>query len=323
MSFYLRELTHSVAPARDQVDWEECGCPLCGNANCSPLVEAPDRTPGGSGMWFMVVQCHECGLCYTNPRPSQASMGLFYRGDYAPHQVLDERRLKRSHWWHRLPLMRNRQDRLRRQMPRHGERRLLDFGCGSGSFLLRMRGQGWRVTGLDMSEAAVSRLRGDFGLHALCGSLPHPALEDGSFDVITMWQSLEHVHQPLEALLAAKQLLAPGGKLIAAVPNIDSLAFRMFGSAWNGLDLPRHLVHFTPHTLSLMLRRAGFRVGRIGMVRRGGWLRGSARLATRQSAHRHSRWFHLLEGKAMSNFASWYGYWTGQADCLLAIATRR
>src|SRR5579872_4834123 len=123
MSFFLRELTQSIAPARDRVVWEECACPLCGHAGCSPLVEAPDRMPGAGGMWFMVVQCHECGLCYTNPRPSPASIGLFYCGDYAPHQVLDERRLKRSHWWHRLPLLRNRQDRLRRQMPRHGEGR--------------------------------------------------------------------------------------------------------------------------------------------------------------------------------------------------------
>ena len=111
----------------------------------------------------------------------------------------------------------------------------------------------------------------DHNLHAFSGSLPHPALEERSFDVITMWQALEHVHQPLEILQSAHQLLCPGGKIIITVPNIDCLAFHLFGTAWNGLDLPRHLVHFSPTTLRLMLKRAGFRPGRVTMVRRS-WL---------------------------------------------------
>ncbi len=203
----------------------------------------------------MVAQCHACGLCYTNPRPSMAGMNAFYPADYVPHELPGNRRLKQPRWWHRVPFVRNRHDRLRKQLRPSGKARLLDFGCGSGSFLLRMRNQGWQVTGLDVSETVVERLRSTFSLHAFTGSLPHPALESGTFDVITMWQSLEHVHQPLETLTAAKELLAPGGQLIIAVPNIDSLAFRLFGTAWNGLDLPRHLVHFTPHTLRLMLQR--------------------------------------------------------------------
>src|SRR5438874_120729 len=83
----------------------------------------------------------------------------------------------------------------------------VEWGCGS--VRLRMRQQGWNVTGVGMSGAVVDRLRADFGLQALSGSLPHPALEDSSFDVITMWQALEHVHQPLEILRAARNLLAP------------------------------------------------------------------------------------------------------------------
>src|SRR5205823_4386530 len=123
-------------------------------------------------------------------------------------------------------------------------------------------------------------------------------------------------HQPLDILRAAHHLLAPGGKLIVAVPNIDSLAFRWFGSAWNGLDLPRHLVHFSPATLRLMLQRAGFRVGRVCMVRRSGWLRNSARLATRHFPQ-HPRWSRWLQGKTLSNLASWYGYCMCQSDCLM------
>jgi SAM-dependent methyltransferase len=319
MSFYLREPVILAERSRTGVDWEECACLLCGSSNWKPLVEAPDRARGGTGLWFMVVQCQECSLCFTNPRPAAPTLERFYPLDYAPHRRA-RIRANGPRWWQRL--LANRLKLARKALPVHGQGRLLDFGCGSGSFLLRMRQQGWNVTGLDMSEAVVDCLRSQHGLHALTGSLPHPALEEGSLDVITMWQALEHVPQPLEVLRVAHQLLTPGGKLLVTVPNIDSLAFRWFGSAWNGLDLPRHLVHFRPATLRLMLQRAGFRTVRVSMIRRSGWLRASARLATRHWPPQ-TRWCRWLQGKIMANAASWYGYCTRQADCLMATASRK
>jgi SAM-dependent methyltransferase len=320
MSFYVGESADLRERAGTGIDWEECACLLCGGANWVPLVEAPDRALSGRGLWFMVVQCKECGLSYTNPRPSTRSLAQFYSPDYRPHQFAHGR-VRPARWWQRLPLLRQRQDLVRKILPVRGQGRLLDFGCGSGSFLLRMRQQGWTVTGLDMAEVVVERLRAQFGVHALTGSLPHPALDEASFDVITMWQALEHSHEPLDILQAAHKLLAPGGKLLVTVPNIDSLAFRWFGLAWNGLDLPRHLVHFNPATLRQILQRAGYRSVRISPVRRSGWLRDSARLATGCLA-RNASWPRWLQGKTLSNLVSWYSYWTRQADCLLATARR-
>jgi 2-polyprenyl-3-methyl-5-hydroxy-6-metoxy-1,4-benzoquinol methylase len=320
MSFYLHASADPSERAGVGIEWEDSPCLLCGCADWVPLVEAPDRACGARGLWFMVVQCRECGLAYTNPRPSVRSLAQFYAQDYRPHQFAHAR-ARPPHWWQRLPLLRQGQDLARKALPIHGQGRLLDYGCGSGSFLLRMRRQGWTVTGLDMAEAVVERLRSEFGLHALTGSLPHPALDDASFDVITMWQALEHVHEPLETLQAAHKLLVPGGKLLVSVPNIGSLAFRWFGLAWNGLDLPRHLVHFTPATLRHILQRAGFRAIRIAPVRRSGWLRDSARVAASCFAGT-AAWHRWLQGRTLSNLVSWYSYWTRQADCLLATARR-
>src|SRR5262249_10576488 len=157
----------------------------------------------------------------------------------------------------------------------------LDFGCGGGSYLRRMHGAGWQVVGLDVSAAAVERVRTDLGLPALAGTLPHPLLEPAGFDVVTMWHSLEHVHDPPAVLREGRRLLVPGGRLLVAVPNIDSLAFRWFGPAWYALDLPRHLTHFTPRTLTLMLQQAGFRPGPVRMVGHSHWVRSSAKLACR------------------------------------------
>src|SRR5207248_758081 len=160
----------------------------------------------------------------------------------------------------------------------------------------------------DSSPAAVSRIREELGLNALVGSLPHHELRQESFDVITMWHALEHVHDPLDVLRQARRLLAPGGKLVVAVPNIDSLPFRWFGHAWYGLDLPRHLTHFSAWTLKLMLQRAGFGVGPVRMVRHSDWLRSSARLAER--CPRLPHWHRWLRTKPASRVASWYSYVT-------------
>jgi 2-polyprenyl-3-methyl-5-hydroxy-6-metoxy-1,4-benzoquinol methylase len=206
-------------------------------------------------------------------------------------------------------------------LPWHGEGRLLDFGCGGGIFLERMAEQGWRVLGLDASASTVERIRTELRLPALVGSLPHPELEPASFDVITMWHSLEHVHQPLDTLRHAFRLLAPGGRLYVATPNLASWAYRWFGKDWFGLDLPRHLTHFTPASLRLMLERAGFQLReRVRMVRHSDWLRSSAKIACRQPDAR--AWQHWLTRKPVARLVTWLSYLAGKADCMMAIAER-
>jgi SAM-dependent methyltransferase len=87
---------------------------------------------------------------------------------------------------------------------------------------------------------------------------------DGPFDAITMWHVLEHLPEPLAALERAAELLAPGGRLVVSVPNNDSWQARLGGDDWLHLDIPRHIYHFTPGSLSQLVERAGFRVERIG-----------------------------------------------------------
>jgi 2-polyprenyl-3-methyl-5-hydroxy-6-metoxy-1,4-benzoquinol methylase len=202
--------------------------------------------------------------------------------------------------------------------PRPG--RLLDFGCGGGSFLKRMADHGWQVTGLDAAVGAVRRVQAELGLTALAGSLPHPDLRPCSFDVVTMWHSLEHVHRPLPILREAYKLLVPGGKLIVAAPNIESLPFYWFGPSWFGLDLPRHLTHFTPKSLTAMLQTAGFRVESTRMLRHADWMRSSARLAVAQK--RGGTWSRLLRWKPAAKVVAWGCYAAGMSDCMMAVAER-
>jgi 2-polyprenyl-3-methyl-5-hydroxy-6-metoxy-1,4-benzoquinol methylase len=318
MSFFPRDLAAPVAAPGPSIEWEESNCPLCDGRRSSPLLEAPDNAPGGSGLWFAVVQCQECGLCFTNPRPSPATIGRFYPAVYLPHRTPTRRKRRRRSAKRILSWPRKCSER--QALPWHGQGRLLDFGCGGGSFLDRMNRQGWRVTGLDACRPAVQRVQADLGLRALAGTLPHPELRPGEFDVITMWHSLEHVHAPLQTLREAHRLLASGGKLLVAVPNIDSLPFRWFGRAWFGLDLPRHLTHFAPWTLRLMLERAGFRAAPVRMIRHSEWLRLSAKFASRQPRGPH--WYRWLTVKPASRLATWYSYLTQQCDCMMVTAVK-
>jgi 2-polyprenyl-3-methyl-5-hydroxy-6-metoxy-1,4-benzoquinol methylase len=302
------------------LDWEETGCLLCGSRQTRPLVEAPDVHGTGSGPRFQVVRCNDCGLCFTNPRPSPASIGRFYRSDYEPHQGcgLSERQRHRARWRRHMPEFWRARHPAGRGLPWHGQGRLLDFGCGSGAFLELMHLQGWRVLGLDISQETVGRIRRELNLPALAGTLPHPELRRGQFDVVSMWHSLEHVHRPLDVLKHARDLLAPGGELVVGVPNIAGGPFRWFGPAWFCLDLPRHLTHFSPSTLRRMVEAAGFRVERVRMLRASDWLCRSARRA-QQGQHPGPRW---LRFRPLARLAASYLCWTGQSDSMLLTAIK-
>ncbi len=304
---------------RPAVAWEEAPCPLCGRDDPAMMLEAPDPV-GGDGLWFAVVRCEHCGTAYTNPRPTPDTIARFYPPDYRPHRR--PRKMQQSRPARPLgSLLFGRPCNERRgTLPWHGQGRLLDFGCGGGGFLKRMADQGWRVTGLDAAVGAVRQVQEELGLQALVGSLPHPELPPCSFDVVTMWHSLEHVHRPLAILREAYQLLVPGGRLVVATPNVESLPFYWFGPSWFGLDLPRHLTHFTPRSLRAMLETAGFRVEMVRMLRHSDWLRSSARLAARQG--RGGWWAKLLRWKPAAKAVAWACYAAGLSDCMMAVAER-
>jgi 2-polyprenyl-3-methyl-5-hydroxy-6-metoxy-1,4-benzoquinol methylase len=308
-------------PTAPAVVWEETACPLCGRASGSPVLEAADPLPPHrTGLVFAVVRCPDCGLSYTNPRPNERTLPQFYPADYRPHRrpgKLKQARRARP-FWSRV-FGRPCAER-RGALPWPGPGRLLDFGCGAGGFLKTMADQGWQVTGLDAAVGAVNQVRDEHGLTALVGTLPHPDLRPGSFDVVTMWHSLEHVHRPLAILRAAYELLVPGGKLVVATPNIASLPFRVFRRSWFGLDLPRHLTHFTPDTLAAMLQTAGFRAEPVRLLRHSDWLRSSAKLArARGDGGLLAR---MLTWKPAAKTAAWMCYVLGASDCIMCVAER-
>jgi SAM-dependent methyltransferase len=136
--------------------------------------------------------------------------------------------------------------------------RLLDVGCGDGRFITDMQALGWNAEGIEVDPQAVAEARRR-GLRVQCGSLTHLHFDDACFDAVVLNHVLEHVHDPGKLLRECCRILRPGGQFRVFVPNAGGLGHRQFGRNWGGLDPPRHLYHFTPQALRVLIARAGFR----------------------------------------------------------------
>jgi 2-polyprenyl-3-methyl-5-hydroxy-6-metoxy-1,4-benzoquinol methylase len=335
---------HDFGPA--DVELEHVACPLCGETDFDTIVQTHGFDTDLAGD-FRVVQCTRCGLGYTNPRPTQSSIGQFYRPDYGPHEGHDWDDGWRGRWRRRLEHAVLRSDfnyppqpsdawtraaallgrawfRSRRQratwVPYRGAGRLLDFGCGGSSFGRQMKEYTWTVEGLDRSALVATKVERELGIRVHVGTLPHPDVPPSTFDAITMWSSLEHVHDPRQVVGAARDALRPDGILVVYVPNLAGWSFHAFREAWLGLDLPRHLTHFTPETLRDLLDREGFRVRQLHQIGRDGWLRKSARRARRLGVG--SQWSRACAWKPIALARSRWTELTQRADSILALAER-
>jgi 2-polyprenyl-3-methyl-5-hydroxy-6-metoxy-1,4-benzoquinol methylase len=338
---------------RNGVVWEETPCPLCGASDATEVLVAPGEAVGEV---YRVAQCRRCDMVYLNPRPDRATIGHFYAEDYPSYQAPKEApKRKAGGRWAAVrgrlvrlacarafgdprPLTRW-SDRLLAALaalafqpdrdsltalPFQGQGRLLDFGCGSGWYAKRMSDRGWTVTAMDFNPKSLEQVARRYGLRTLAGTLPHPEIADASFDVVVMGASLEHVHCPHEVVGAAARALRPGGLLVVDVPNFSAIARRWFGLDWWPLELPRHLLHFTPATLSRLMTMHGLETVELRSLPRASWMRLSLANRRRRQGEPGGRgWIAALSKMRLtaSLMTRWTG-WAGRADDLRVIARR-
>lgn len=230
-------------------------CPACGSADVRTVLEAEDHTV--SHEVFSVVQCQACGLRFTAPCPGEDRIGAYYASeDYISHT--DTRRGLVNKLYHAVRSLTLQQKR-RWVESYTGARtgQLLDIGCGTGAFLQTMRQAGWTVTGLEPDEKARDVARRRYQLAPLPpGELWR--LGEGSFQAITLWHVLEHVHDLHGYLEQMHRVLHPQGRLFVALPNYTSLDARIYGPYWAAYDVPRHLYHFSPEAFAGLTARHGF-----------------------------------------------------------------
>jgi 2-polyprenyl-3-methyl-5-hydroxy-6-metoxy-1,4-benzoquinol methylase len=200
-----------------------------------------------TGEHFSVHACAGCGLAATYPRP--ASLDRFYPAYYRRYGFLARRVLA---WLYRL--------RVRSWAGTlEPAGRVLEVGCGGGWMLRALADRGWKVAGIERTADSASYARRLNRVPVFIGELE--ALKPGpQFDLVVLFQVLEHLPDPLLTLRRCAALLKPGGHLIVSVPNLRSWQARVAGTGWFHLDVPRHLFHFTPETLAALLDRTGFQV---------------------------------------------------------------
>lgn len=246
-----------MMPTSEQ--FEEPACPLCSGHEAKPFIEAEDDLGGRRGR-FQFQRCAACGLVYQTPRLRFEHIGRYYDEEYIAHR-------KKTDWGVFTPLYdwamgKHDRDKLalvQRYRRLDANSRVLDIGCGAGTFLARVvKETGAQVHGVDFKDLSELPWMADVAFHH--GTLAEQDFGDTRFDLITMWHFLEHDYAPLDTLAQARRLLAPGGQLVIEVPRLDSLSFRLFQERWPGLQAPQHTLLFDSKTFPAMLEKAGLKV---------------------------------------------------------------
>ncbi len=242
-------------------------CQLCGDSIdhwMTMPIDPKKETPCKHGKLF---RCRNCSFGMTLPRPPQDEIGTFYRLDnYYTHgkshfaapgvrTLIDRLRLRLA-WM--LDFGEQMDAKMIDQLLPQKSAEICDIGCGSGSLARDLNALGHRVVGVEVDQDAIRQAtaRGVKVREGTIERLPD-AVASRQFDLVIMFNVLEHILDPILAVRAVAKLLKPGGQFICIVPNNASVGLADSGLAWEPLDVPRHLNFFVPANLQTICEHAG------------------------------------------------------------------
>lgn len=232
-------------------------CPACGSERVAKKFTAIDYTATGEP--FDIYECSACGMRFTQNAPIEQEAGRYYDSpDYISHTDTRKGIVNKVYHYVRSIMLRRKASLVMTALGSK-EGRLLDIGAGTGYFANEMKRKGFYVNAVDVSPEARSFAQEHFGLAEEDISAIN-TYKDQSFDVITMWHVMEHVYRLSEEWQNLHRLLKDDGILIVALPNCSSADEHHYKSHWAAYDVPRHLWHFTPHTMHLVAEQYGFKI---------------------------------------------------------------
>ncbi len=240
-----------VVENENKTAWKVVGdtgaCPLCGSHQVKKLLEAPDRFHLRKET-YCLARCASCSGVWLVDPPKPEEMGPHYDEEYHNAIVAAGEGSAELRWRDQRNLI--------ARYKQGGQ--LLDLGCSSGGFLSTMRGPAWKLYGIEMEAATAEKAQAATGAEVFVGDVLQAPFAPASFDVITCFDVLEHVYNPPQFLAKVKEWLKPGGIYHVMLPNIASWEAKLFGTYWFGLELPRHLFHFSPQSLRRVMSDLGF-----------------------------------------------------------------
>jgi SAM-dependent methyltransferase len=246
--------------------FETVSCPICGS-NQSKVIRAQNYAGSVTAddirklysassshvLMDQVVECTSCSLVYVNPRPASELTLSSYSDAVDPVFVSQNR--------DRIVTFRKTLSKVLHKLGETDgkERRLLDIGCAGGAFPVAARDLGFDPVGVEPSRWLADYGRRTYGLDIRNGILKEGMFPRDSFDVVTLWDVIEHVPDPHQLLTLVNSLLKPGGLLLVNYPDVGSIAARFLGSRWP-FWLSVHLLYYTRGTMARQLKQAGFSV---------------------------------------------------------------
>ncbi len=223
-------------------------CPLCGSGNKGIILKTKDKDPRGlkSNKTFHLVKCMDCSLHFIDNLPKKEDIAKHYGSDYYAQKTFGNKLMNKIVMLSRLSKIKAKKSSL------------LDYGCGNGDFLLKMKQEGWNVNGVEFSDAGIKISEKKLGIKII-DEKKFNRLND-KFDIITLWHVLEHIEKPNETLKKLHKILDKNGLLVISVPNMDAMQFHLFKKNTFHLDIPRHSIHYSPKSISNLLNKNGFGV---------------------------------------------------------------
>ncbi len=232
-------------------------CPICRSREYVAIYPA---------YYPRVVRCKSCKLIYTNPRLKEKYLEQLYNQEYFQNEnssyfgysnyLSDKTRIKQTF-----------SKRLKDIHKLKKPGRLLDVGCAMGFFLDAASNLGWNIEGVEISDFAAKYAREELGYNVYVGDFQKVKIPIHCFDLVTMWDIIEHVPDPVGTLKKAHSLLKKDGLLVLTTPDVGSLPAMITRHRWVGYKLSdEHLMYFSKDTLSKLCEKAGLKIIRTHQV---------------------------------------------------------
>jgi 2-polyprenyl-3-methyl-5-hydroxy-6-metoxy-1,4-benzoquinol methylase len=227
-------------------------CPVCNDKSFSDFIICKDYF--SSLETYGLKRCVGCGFLFTQNVPTEDKIGKYYESpNYISHT--DTKKGIVNYLYHfARQFMLQKKCSLVSKVSGLKSGSLLDYGSGTGYFLNAMSQKGWQTLGIEKSDVGREFSKSEFGI-----TIQEPSylasIEAESYDVISLWHVLEHIEDLNAFMQELIRILKPSGTLVIAVPNSESYDAIHYGKFWAAYDVPRHLWHFSPDTVSLLAKK--------------------------------------------------------------------